>query len=66
MVTTGPGSKWVKLIRDNVESNINYCWEFGGTWLQVEPGENLFTYEADSGSGALSVTLASTPLYWGV
>ena len=66
VVTTGPGSKRVKLIRDNVESNINYCWEFGGTWLQVEPGENLFTYEADSGSGALSVTLASTPLYWGV
>lgn len=66
VVTTGPGNKRVKLIRDNVESNINYCWEFGGIWLQVEPGENLFTYEADSGSGALSVTLASTPLYWGV
>lgn len=66
VVTTGPGNKRVKLIRDNVESNINNCWEFGGTWLQVEPGENLFTYEADSGASSLSVTLASTPLYWGV
>lgn len=66
VVTTGPGNKRVKLIRDNAETNINNCWEFGGTWLQVEPGENVFTYEAESGAAALSVTLASTPLYWGV
>ena len=66
VVTTGPGNKRVKLIRDNAESNINHCWEFGGTWLQVEPGENLFTYETDSGGSALSVTLSSTPRSWGV
>ena len=65
-VTTGAGNKRVKLLRDNEETNINNCWEFGGTWLQAEPGENLYTYEADSGLAALSVTLTSTPLYWGV
>lgn len=66
VVTTGPGNKRVKLIRAGVETNINNLWEFGGTWLQVEPGENTFTFSVDSGDDALSVHLASTPQYWGV
>ena len=66
VITTGPGNKRVKLIRNGVEANINNLWEFGGTWLQVEPGENTFTFSADSGDDALSVHLASTPQYWGV
>lgn len=66
IVTTGPGNKRVKLIRNGVETNINNLWEFGGTWLQVEPGENTFTFTVDSGDDALSVHLASTPQYWGV
>lgn len=66
IVTTAPNNKRVKLIRNGVESNINNLWEFGGTWLQVEPGENAFTFSVDSGDDALSVHLASTPQYWGV
>ena len=66
IVTTGPGNKRVKLLRNGVETNINNLWEFGGTWLQVEPGENTFTFTVDSGDDALSVHLASTPQYWGV
>jgi len=65
VVTTGPGEKRVKLIRDYAESNINHLWEFGGTWLQVEPGENVYTYTADSGADAVAVTLSSTPRYLG-
>lgn len=66
IVTTGNNNKRVKLIRAGVETNINNLWEFGGTWLQVEPGKNTFTFAVDSGDDALSVHLASTPQYWGV
>lgn len=64
-LTTGPQNKRLKLKRGTEEMNINNLWEFGGTWLQVEPGENVFRYTADSGTEALEVTLTSTPGYWG-
>lgn len=64
-VTTGYGKKRVKLTRGTEETNINNLWEFGGTWLQVEPGKNVYRYTADSGTDVLEVTLASTPAYWG-
>lgn len=67
VITTGPNNKRVKLITgDGAETNINNLWEFGGTWLQVEPGENVYTFTTDGGDNALSVNLASTPQYWGV
>lgn len=65
VVTTAPGRKRVKLIRDNVESNINDLWEFGGTWLQVEPGTNVFRGTAEGSTAPLEITIASTPAYWG-
>lgn len=64
-VTTGHGKKRVKLTRGIEETNINNLWEFGGTWLQVEPGKNVYRYTADSGTDVLEVILASTPAYWG-
>lgn len=65
IVTTGTGKKRVKLIREGIETNINNLWEFGGTWLQVEPGENVFRATADSSVAPLEVTIASTPAFWG-
>lgn len=65
VVTTTPGKKRVRLIRESVETNINNLWEFGGTWLQVEPGTNVFRVTADGSTSPLAVTVASTPAYWG-
>lgn len=65
VVTTAQGNKRVKLINSEGETNINNLWKFGGTWLQVEPGTNVFTVKADSDVGPLEVTIASTPAYWG-
>lgn len=65
VLTTGPGNKRLKLYRDAVETNINNLWDFGGTWLQVEPGKNIFRYTAESGTDVLEVILSSTPAYWG-
>lgn len=65
ILTTGPGNKRLKLKRGTEETNINNLWDFGGTWLQVEPGKNVFRYTADSGTDVLEVILSSTPAYWG-
>ena len=65
-VTTGPGNKRVRLRRNGTEQDINNLWEFGGTWLQVCPGENIFAYSAESGEDALEIILKSTPAFWGV
>lgn len=65
ILTTAAGNKRLKLIQGQTETNINNLWNFGGTWLQVEPGTNVYRYTADSGTEALEVTLTSTPAYWG-
>ena len=65
VITTGQMKKRVKLIRDGVETNINNLWDFGGVWLQVEPGTNVFRVTADSSVAPLEVTIAATPEYWG-
>lgn len=65
IVTTGVGNKRVRLLRQDTETNINHLWTFGGTWLQVEPGENVFRCTAESGERAMEVTVASAPAYWG-
>jgi len=64
-VTTGAGSKRVQLTSDGVTSNANNLWVYGSTWLQAEPGRNIYRYTADSGEGSLSATIRSTPGYWG-
>ncbi|MCI9576626.1 MAG: phage tail family protein [Clostridiales bacterium] len=64
-ITTGNGEKRVKLIRDGIITNINNLWEFGSTWLQAEPGDNVYRYDAEVGIDVLSVSIISTPLYWG-
>lgn len=65
IITTGQNKKRVKLVRGGVETNINNLWDFGGVWLQVEPGTNVFRVTADSSVEPLEVTIASTPAYWG-
>ena len=34
---------------DGVEKGANNMWVFGSTWLQAEPGSNVFRYDAESG-----------------
>ncbi|WP_418972620.1 phage tail domain-containing protein [Allofournierella sp.] len=66
VVTTGWHNKRVRLIRNGAESEINDAWVFGSTWLQAEPGDNVYRYDAQSGIDALEVAVVSTPEYWGV
>lgn len=66
VITTSQHNKHVKLISGGVTTEINNKWVPGSTWLQVEPGSNVFRYTADSGESSLSTRVSSTPLYWGV
>jgi hypothetical protein len=64
-VTTGVNNKRVLLTSGGVTTNVNSKWVFGSTWLQAEPGSNVFRYTADSGEDSLSAVIRSTPAYWG-
>lgn len=65
-VTTGFKNKRIMLKSDGVEKGANNMWVFGSTWLQVEPGSNVFRYDAESGVDNLDVVMSSTPVFWGV
>ena len=36
------------------------------TWFKIEAGDNVFTYDADSGNSNLQITFTTSILYSGV
>lgn len=66
-INTTAGNKTVTLIRDADETNIfNYIMQ-GSTWLQLEQGENVFTYEVGTGDTEdLTVEFEHYDTYTGV
>lgn len=66
-INTTAGNKTVTLTRDAVETNIfNYIMQ-GSTWLQLEQGENVFTYELGGGDPEdLTVEFEHYDTYTGV
>lgn len=60
-VTTGLKNKRVKLKQNGVEKSANNLWVYGSTWLQAEPGDNVFRYDAGSGIGNLEVLFPVRP-----
>lgn len=66
-VSTYIGKKTVTLIRNNVRSNIfNSVDYLVSDFLQLEPGDNLFRYDADDGIDNLEVWMEYTSLAIGV
>ena len=65
IVTTGKNDKRVKLISGGVTTNINNLMNYPPVWLQANPGDNIFRYNADSGIDSLSVSILRTKAYWG-
>lgn len=65
VITTGDGSKRVKMISGGVTTNINNLMAYPPKWLKAYQGDNLFRYNADSGIDNLNVSILSTPAYWG-
>lgn len=65
-IETSKGEKAVTLTRGTEDINLfNYLTK-ESTWLQLETGDNVFTYEADSGEDFMEVRFVYRPFYEGV
>jgi hypothetical protein len=65
-ISTVTGDKHVTLLHNGVETNIINKLAPGSKWLQLQPGDNVFTYEADEYVENLFCTFIQTTLFEGV
>lgn len=65
-VTTHFQNKRVELNKNGVISNAFNWIDFTSTFLQLDPGDNLFRYDADEGIDSLEVDIYYNPQYLGV
>lgn len=67
VIDTRFGNKTIKLIRNGVSSNaLNYIDLTISTFIQLNVGDNLLRYDAESGIDNLEVAIYYTPKYVGV
>ena len=65
-IDTAYGKKSVTLEQAGVSTNIFRLFDVSSSFLQVEPGENRFLFEAESGLSYMECYILFTPLYLGV
>lgn len=66
MINTNQGQKSVTLTRNHITTNIINYRENGSSWIQLLPGTNEISYEADAGTANLIVNLKLMRKYEGV
>lgn len=66
IINTNQGKKSVTLIRGGVATNVLGHLYPDSTWLTLEAGDNVFTYDTESGTSNLQLTFTSSVLYGGV
>lgn len=66
VINTNVGEKSIELIRDGVSYNAMGYMAQDSTWFILEAGDNVFTYDADSGNSNLQLTFTTAILYSGV
>lgn len=65
-LTTGFGNKRVESSLNGIVANAFNQIDFQSTFFQLDTGDNLFRYDAESGIDNLEVTIYYTPQYLGV
>lgn len=65
-INTKFGNKKVELLRNGVITNVFNYIDLSSTFLQLEVGDNLLRYDAESGIENLDVAIYYRPLYAGV
>lgn len=65
IVTTGRGEKQVLPQDPLAGGKSKNFWNKGDTWLQLEPGDNVFRYTAADRLEELLVTISYSLKYWG-
>ena len=66
IINTNVGEKSIELIRNGVTYNAMGYMAQDSTWFILEAGDNVFTYDADSGNSNLQLTFTTSILYSGV
>lgn len=66
IINTNRGEKSITLIRDGISYNIIGYMAADSTWLTLQSGDNVFTYDTDSGTSNLQLTFTTSLLYGGV
>ena len=66
IITTYANNKKVKLIRNAEETNIFNCLKPNSTFLQLESGDNTFTYSADEGDEFIDIKFKHYSNYEGI
>lgn len=66
IINTNVGKKSITLVRSGVSSNIMGYMYPDSNWLTLAAGDNVFTYDADSGTSNLQITFTTSVLYGGV
>lgn len=66
LINTNVGDKSVSLIKDGVTTNALGYMDPSSTWFSLSAGDNVFTYECESGSSNLDITFTTSLLYGGV
>ena len=65
-ITTNKSQKKVELTHEGVTTNVINSVEYGSTWFQLLPGDNLFSYTADEYEEHLLCNVAHRNEYEGV
>lgn len=66
VINTNIGEKGITLIRSGDESNALGYMRPDSSWFTLMPGDNVFTYDCESGASNLQLTFKSSILYAGV
>lgn len=65
-INTYQGKKSIVLTRNGVDSNAMGYMTPDSHWLTLDVGDNLFTYDSESGNANLQLTFTTTAMYGGV
>lgn len=66
IINTNYGEKSVTLVRGGVSTNIIGYLYPSSSWLMLDTGDNVFTYDCDAGNSNLQIAITSSILYGGV
>lgn len=66
VINTNVGEKSIELIRDGATYNAMGYMAQNSSWFELQSGDNVFTYDADSGNSYLQLTFTTSILYSGV
>ena len=66
VINTNTNEKSIRLVRNGISTNALGYLVPNSTWLALNAGDNVFTYDAESGNSYLQITFKTSLLYGGV